>query len=109
MPLDESPDLPTLSHVVSPIVSATTSRRTMLKGAAAAGVTAATAGVVADILFAGPASAAERGSSSTADSDGDLVAHVRDAKSGHIDLYVGTRHVRVTDRTLATRLARAAR
>ncbi len=38
--------------------SLTTSRRTMLKGAAAAGVGAATAGVVADILFAGPASAA---------------------------------------------------
>ena len=79
----------------------------MLKGAAAAGVGAATAGVVADILFAGPASAATRDSSS---SDGsDLVAHVRDAQSGHIDLYVGTRQVSVQDRALASRIARAAK
>jgi hypothetical protein len=83
-----------------------TSRRTMLKGAAVAGVGAATAGVVADILFAGPASAAPRDSSS----DGsDLVAHVRNVRSGHIDLYVGTRQVSVQDRALATRLARAAK
>jgi TAT (twin-arginine translocation) pathway signal sequence len=83
-----------------------TSRRTMLKGAAVAGVGAATAGVVADILFAGPASAATRDSSS----DGsDLVAHVRSVRSGHIDLYVGTRQVSVQDRALATRLARAAK
>ena len=77
----------------------------MLKGAAATGLTAATAGVVADLLFAAPASAAD--SSSTA--DGDLVAHVRDARSGRIDVYVGTRQVSVRDRALAAHLARAAR
>jgi hypothetical protein len=76
----------------------------MLKGAAATGLTAATAGVVADILFASPANAA--GSSA---GDGDLVAHVRDARRGDIDLYVGTRHVSVRDRSLASHLARAAR
>lgn len=105
MPIDgtsETPDPPTeLAHR-----PALTSRRTMLKGAAAAGVGAATAGVVADILFAGPASAATRDNSS----DGsDLVAHVRNAKSGHIDLYVGTRQVSVQDRALASRIARAAK
>lgn len=77
----------------------------MLKGAAATGLTAATAGVVADLLFAAPASAAAGGSTA----DGDLVAHVRDARSGSIDLYVGTRHVSVRDRALAAHLARAAR
>ena len=98
----EKPDLPAeFTHR-----STVTSRRTMLKGAAAAGVGAATAGVVADILFAGPASAATRDSSS----DGsDLVAHVRDVRSGDIDLYVGTRQVSVQDRVLASRLARAAK
>ncbi len=40
------------------VLAKTTSRRTMLKGAAATGLTAATAGIAADILFAGPASAA---------------------------------------------------
>ncbi len=79
----------------------------MLKGAAAAGVTAATAGVVADILFAGPASAASTSHSSN--DGGDVVAHVRDVRAGHIDLYVGTRQVSVRDRALASRLARAAK
>jgi hypothetical protein len=82
----------------------------MLKGAAAAGVGAATAGVVADILFAGPASAAvDASSASSSGAESDLVAHVRDVRSGDIDLYVGTRQVSVRDRALASRLARAAR
>jgi hypothetical protein len=101
MPIDEIPDAPTAFAVMGK----TTSRRTMLKGAAATGVTAATAGIVADILFAGPASAA----TTSAQDDGDLIAHVTNARSGDIDLYVGTRHVSVRDRALATRLARAAR
>ncbi|MFL6098907.1 MAG: hypothetical protein ACJ71T_03020 [Actinomycetales bacterium] len=79
----------------------------MLKGAAATGLTAATAGVVADLLFAAPAGAATTGSS--ASGEGDLVAHVRNARSGDIDLYVGTRHVSVRDRALVAHLARAAR
>jgi hypothetical protein len=79
----------------------------MLKGAAAAGVGVATAGVVADILFAGPASAATE--SHTGSDSSDLVAHVRNVRSGHIDLYVGTRQVSVQDRALASRLARAAK
>lgn len=102
MPIDEIPSAPTESG----LLRAPTTRRTMLKGAAATGVTAATAGVVADLLFAAPASAAT-GSAATA--EGDLVAHVRDARSGDIDLYVGTRHVSVRDRSLAAHLARAAR
>jgi hypothetical protein len=106
MPIDETPNAPTAFAVMAQ----TTSRRTMLKGAAAAGVTAATAGVVADIMFAGPASAAtESSSSSSSKDDGDLIAHVTNLRSGDIDLYVGTRHVSVRDRALATRLARAAR
>ena len=38
-----------------------------------------------------------------------IVAHVRDARSGVIDLYVGKRRVTVTDRRIAAQLARAAR
>jgi hypothetical protein len=37
------------------------------------------------------------------------VIHVNDARTGVIDLFTGTRHVRFTDRQLAARLARAAR
>jgi hypothetical protein len=101
MPIDEIPDAPTAFAVMG----RPTSRRSMLKGAAATGVTAATAGIVADLLFAGPASAA----TTSGQDDGDLIAHVTNARSGDIDLYVGTRHVSVRDRALATRLARAAR
>jgi TAT (twin-arginine translocation) pathway signal sequence len=101
MPIDENPDTSTGFAVLAK----TTSRRTMLKGAAATGLTAATAGIAADILFAGPASA----ETTSSHDDGDLVAHVTNVRSGDIDLYVGTRHVSVRDRALATRLARAAR
>jgi hypothetical protein len=107
MPIDETLDAPTEFAVPPRMLAARTTRRTMLKGAAATGLTAATAGVVADILFASPANAA--GSSTGERDGGDLVAHVRDARSGAIDLYVGTRHISVRDRALATHLARAAR
>jgi hypothetical protein len=40
--------------------------------------------------------------------DEPLVAHVHDARTGVVDLYTGTRHVRFTDRQLAARLVRAA-
>jgi hypothetical protein len=34
--------------------------------------------------------------------------HVKDARSGDLDIYRGTTHVRVRDRDLAARLTRAA-
>ena len=37
-----------------------------------------------------------------------LIVHVHDARTGVVDLYTGTRHVRFTDHQLAARLARAA-
>ena len=36
-----------------------------------------------------------------------VVVHVRDVRSGEMDVYRGTSHVRVQDRALAARLARA--
>lgn len=38
-----------------------------------------------------------------------IVVHVRDARTGDLDIYVGDRHVRVRDRDLASRLTAAAR
>jgi hypothetical protein len=38
-----------------------------------------------------------------------IVVHVRDARTGHLDLYVGDRHIQVNDRDLASRLVKAAR
>jgi hypothetical protein len=70
----------------------------------AAGVGAATvaAGFLASALSE-PASAA------TVPTDEPVVAHVSDARTGQIDLFVGIRHVRVRDHELAARLTRAVR
>jgi hypothetical protein len=38
-----------------------------------------------------------------------VVVHVRDLASGEMDVYRGTSHVRVQDRDLAVRLARASK
>jgi hypothetical protein len=38
-----------------------------------------------------------------------VVVHVRDARSGEMDVFAGTRHARLTDQDLAARLARAVR
>jgi hypothetical protein len=97
------------------------SRRSVLRGAAGAG-----AGALAMTALAGPALAAarpaERHAATTTASqqasseagaevaDGeDVVVHVRDLASGEMDVYRGTRHVRVQDRDLAVRLARASK
>jgi hypothetical protein len=38
-----------------------------------------------------------------------VVAHIRDAGMGHIDVFVGTKHFSVQDRSLAKRIVSAAR
>lgn len=37
-----------------------------------------------------------------------VMVHLRDAVTGHFDVFVGTRRVQVTDRAFAARLAKAA-
>ncbi|MPZ84370.1 MAG: hypothetical protein GEV28_29850 [Actinophytocola sp.] len=37
-----------------------------------------------------------------------VMVHLRDAATGHFDVFVGTRRVQVTDRAFAARLAKAA-
>ncbi|HEY2315497.1 MAG TPA: hypothetical protein VGH96_17945 [Streptosporangiaceae bacterium] len=90
------------------------SRRSMLRGAAGAGA----AGLALTAFAASPALAAsQHAHAGTAPetehvpdhiADGDsVVVHVRDVRSGEMDVYRGTSHVRVQDRALAARLARA--
>ena len=101
------------------------SRRSVLRGAAGVGV----AGIAATALAgtAGPAFAAAarsaapaaggansaaggaNGEASQADGADQIVVHVRDAASGEIDLFRGSRAVRLRDRQLAARLVRASR
>jgi hypothetical protein len=89
------------------------SRRSMLRGAASAGA----AGLALTALAASPALAASqhgRPAAPEADhvpdhiADGEaVVVHVRNVRSGEMDVYRGTSYVRLHDRALAARLARA--
>ena len=88
------------------------SRRAMLRTAAGASA----AGLVAGGAFAAlPAAAAARsagtatpGTTAGAGSaDGPLVIHVRDARTGEMDIFAGTTQTRLRDPVLAARLVRA--
>ena len=96
------------------------SRRSVLRGAAGIGA----AGIAATALtgLAGPALAAtdskhgsrESGHESGHDAGHEggphpVVVHVRDASTGHIELYSGTSQVHLRDKDLAERIVRASR
>lgn len=53
--------------------------------------------------------AAEQADAKAAATSGPLVAYVRDPRTGEISVMAGERQVRLQDRKLAARLARAAR
>jgi hypothetical protein len=89
------------------------SRRTLLRGTAAAG-----AAGLAVAAVGGPASAAPSRTAAP-DQRNDpgqatlphepIVVHVRDAKSGDIEVFRGTSQTRLRDQDLAARIARAIR
>jgi anti-sigma factor RsiW len=85
------------------------SRRQVIAGAgvglgiAATGALAGAAGGA--VLGAGATPAAP---ASTEGADGVVVAHVVDARTGDIDVYVGEQQVRIRDRSVAARLRSAA-
>jgi hypothetical protein len=84
----------------------------MLRGAAGIGLAGLAAGALAGTV-AGPAAAAPATAGNddvkAAAHEEPLIVHVHDARTGVVDMYTGTRHVRLTDPQLAARLARAAR
>ena len=87
------------------------SRRSLLQGAATAG--AAGLAVTAVGAAAAPALAATS-SPPAADqphghdtADGPIMVHVRDARSGDIEVFAGTSQTRLRDKDLAARIARA--
>lgn len=93
-------------------------RRSVLRGAAgvgAAGIAATALAGTAMPAFAAatrPAAPAARGTKADradADTSEQIVVHVRDARSGEIDVFRGTSHARVHDPELAARLMRASR
>jgi hypothetical protein len=108
------PDEAATPAIPSPRPPSPLSRRSMLRGAAGAGAAglAVTALAVSPALaatqhaHAGSAPEAERVPDHIADGEA-VVVHVRNVRSGEMDMYRGTSHVRVHDRALAARLARA--
>jgi hypothetical protein len=95
------------------------SRRSVLRGAAgvgAAGLAVAAATGAAAPALAEPALPASPrpgravpAGAGHADASEPVVVHLRDARSGEMDFFAGTRHTRLRDPDLAARLARAAR
>ena len=86
------------------------SRRSVLRGAAGAGV----AGIAATALAGAGMPAVAAASRPVAktnhlDSGEQIVVHVRDARSGEIDVFHGSSQTRVHDPDLAARLVRASR
>ena len=86
------------------------SRRSLLQGAAtagAAGLAVTAMGVAAPAMAAtttdtGPAADQAHGTAA-----GPIVVHVRDARSGDIEVFAGTSQTRLRDQDLAARIARA--
>ncbi len=90
------------------------SRRSLLQGAAAAG--AAGLAVTAVGAAASPALAAasrppapdqQHGRDPAGTPAGPIMVHVRDARSGDIEVFSGTSQTRLRDKDLAARIARA--
>jgi hypothetical protein len=90
------------------------SRRSILRGAAGAGVAGIAATALAGTAMpafaatSGPAHAPQDRAKDTDTSD-QIVVHVRDARSGEIDVFRGTSQTRLRDQELAARLVRASR
>ena len=86
------------------------SRRSLLQGAATAGVAglAVTAmGAAAPALAATASGTAPAANQAHDTAAGPIVVHVRDARSGDIEVFAGTSQTRLRDKDLATRIARA--
>jgi hypothetical protein len=89
------------------------SRRSVLRGAAgigAAGIAATALGGVAAPALAAAREHPGREAGHDAGREGGphpVVAHVRDAGTGHIELYSGTSQVHLKDKDLAERIVRA--
>jgi hypothetical protein len=96
------------------IVMPNMSRRSLLQGAATAGA-AGLAATAMGAAAAGPALAASsRKPAQEAQNHphaplpaGPIVVHVRDARSGDIEVFSGTSQARLRDKDLAARIARA--
>jgi hypothetical protein len=87
------------------------SRRSVLRGAAtagAAGLAATAMGAAAGSALAATGQPSPRSGGDVSKPSGPIVVHVRNAKSGEIDVFSGTSQTRLRDKDLAARIARIA-
>jgi hypothetical protein len=88
------------------------SRRSVIRGAAGLAGAGLAAGAITAAVAAPAAAAAKPArpagqATSDASSRGEpVIVHIRDVKSGEMDVFAGTSHVRLTDPGLTARLAR---
>ena len=80
------------------------SRRSLLQGAATAGAMGAAAPAMA-ATATGTAPAADQADGHDT-AAGPIMVHVRDARSGDIEVFAGTSQTRLRDKDLAARIAR---
>ena len=86
------------------------SRRQVIAGAGVGlglAATGALAGAAGSTVLGAGAPTATHGGADAAAADGAVVAHVVDASTGDIDVYVGESQVRIRDRAVAARLSSA--
>ena len=88
------------------------SRRNLLQGAATAGAAGLAVTAMGAAAPALAASGTDTGSPPAADQGhhadaGPIMVHVRDARSGDIEVFAGTSQTRLRDKDLAARIARA--
>jgi len=90
------------------------SRRSVIRGAATAGAAGLAATALGGALSPAAAASTRAASSTGAPAGGDvkapagpIVVHVRNAKSGDIEVFSGTSQTRLRDKELAARIARA--
>jgi hypothetical protein len=85
------------------------SRRAVLRGAAGAGAAGVAATALSGLSAAQAAETAQDSRAGAAEEADHLVVHVRDARTGQIDVYRGTDQVRLHDRDLAKHLDKISR
>jgi len=79
----------------------------MLQGAATAGAAGLAATALGGVLSPAAAASTRPADGPVKDSAGPIVVHVRNAKSGDIEVFSGTSQTRLRDKDLAARIARA--
>jgi hypothetical protein len=83
------------------------SRRSLLQGATTAGAAGLAVTALGGVLSPAAAASTRSGEGHVKESTGPIVVHVRNAKSGDIEVFSGTSQTRLRDTDLAARIARA--